>query len=179
MVKLEKRERKKERKMDLTLDVEEYKLNIRAAGIIIHNHKILTHKNINKDHYCLPGGRVTIGENSEETVKREIFEELGKPIQVIGYAATIENFFKMQNRKYHEIFFIHQVEFQEEADQKIDITIHNKEGKEYLQYEWLDLERIEQYHLVPECLNQILKDRKFPIHVINDELTGKDFQNGK
>lgn len=41
--------------MDLTLDVEEYKLNIRAAGIIIHNHKILTHKNINKDHYCLPG----------------------------------------------------------------------------------------------------------------------------
>ena len=51
--------------MDLTLDVENYKLNIRAGGIIIHNNKVLTHKNVNKDHYCLPGGRVEIGESSE------------------------------------------------------------------------------------------------------------------
>ena len=26
--------------MDLTLDIEEYKLNIRAGGVIIHNNKI-------------------------------------------------------------------------------------------------------------------------------------------
>ena len=69
--------------MDLTLDVEEYKLNIRAAGVIIHNNKILTHKNINKDHYCLPGGRVEIGESSKETIKREIKEELGKDMEYI------------------------------------------------------------------------------------------------
>lgn len=36
--------------MDLCLDVENYKLNIRAGGVIIHNNKVLTHKNINKDH---------------------------------------------------------------------------------------------------------------------------------
>ena len=56
--------------MDLTLDVEDYKLNIRAGGVIIHNNKILTHRNINKDHYCLPGGRIEIGESSEQTIKR-------------------------------------------------------------------------------------------------------------
>ena len=33
--------------MDITLDVEDYKLNIRAAGVIIHNGKILAHRNIN------------------------------------------------------------------------------------------------------------------------------------
>ena len=71
--------------MDLTLDVEDYKLNIRAAGVIIHNNKILAHRNLNKDHYCIPGGRVEIGENSEETVKREIQEELGKQIEITGY----------------------------------------------------------------------------------------------
>jgi len=61
--------------MDLTLDVEDYKLNIRAGGVIIHNGKILVHKNINKGHYCLPGGRIEIGESSEQTIKREIQEE--------------------------------------------------------------------------------------------------------
>ena len=97
--------------MDLTLDVEDYKLNIRAAGVIIHNNKILAHRNLNKDHYCIPGGRVEIGENSEETVKREIQEELGKQIEITGYVATIENFFEMNESKYHEIYFLHEIEF--------------------------------------------------------------------
>ena len=64
--------------MDITINVEDYKLNVRAAGIIIHNNKVLTHKNINENHYALIGGRVRIGEDSETTLKREIFEEMGK-----------------------------------------------------------------------------------------------------
>ena len=49
--------------MDITIDIEDYKLNVRAAGIIIHNNKVLLHKNINENHYALIGGRVEIGEN--------------------------------------------------------------------------------------------------------------------
>ena len=64
--------------MDLCLDVGEYKLNIRAAGVIIHNNNVLAHKNVNKDHYAIPGGRIEIGENSRQTLNREIREELGK-----------------------------------------------------------------------------------------------------
>ena len=79
--------------MDLTIDIEEYKLNIRSGAVIIHNNKILTHKNIDKDHYCLPGGRVEVGESSEDTIKREIYEELGKEVEIIKYISTIENFF--------------------------------------------------------------------------------------
>ena len=56
--------------MDLTIDVENYKLNIRAAVVIIHNGKVLIHRNINSDHYALIGGRVEIGESSADTVKR-------------------------------------------------------------------------------------------------------------
>ena len=59
--------------MDLTLNVEDYILNVRACVMIVHNNKILTHKNVNKDHYSLPGGRVEIGESSEKTVKKWIY----------------------------------------------------------------------------------------------------------
>lgn len=156
--------------MDITLDVEEYKLNIRAAGVIIHNGKILAHRNINSDHYALVGGRVQIGENSAKTVKREIQEELGKNIEITSYIATIENFFEMKGSKYHEILFVHQAEFINEEDKKIEYTLKNKEGKDYLQYEWLDLNKIEEYPLYPKAIQTILKEQKFPAHKINDEL---------
>ncbi len=156
--------------MDITLDVEDYKLNIRAAGVIIHNGKILAHRNINSDHYALVGGRVQIGENSAKTVKREMQEELGKNIEIISYIATIENFFEMKGSKYHEILFVHQAEFINDEDKKIEYTLKNKEGKDYLQYEWLDLNKIEEYPLYPKAIQTILKEQKFPTHKINDEL---------
>lgn len=156
--------------MDLTLNVEDYILNVRACVMIVHNNKILTHKNVNKDHYSLPGGRVEIGENSEKTVKREIEEELGKEIQIEGYIATVENFFELDGKKYHEILFIQKGEFVEEEDKKIDYTLHNKEGKDYLQYEWIDLNKIENYDILPRCVKKILTKKKFPTHAINDEL---------
>ena len=156
--------------MDITLDVEDYKLNIRAAGVIIHNGKILAHRNINSDHYALVGGRVQIGENSAKTVRREIQEELGKNIEITSYIATIENFFEMKGSKYHEILFVHQAEFINDEDKEIEYTLKNKEGKDYLQYEWLDLNKIEEYPLYPKAIQTILKEQKFPTHKINDEL---------
>lgn len=156
--------------MDITLDVEDYKLNIRAAGVIIHNGKILAHRNINSDHYALVGGRVKIGENSAKIVKREMQEELGKNVEITGYIATIENFFEMKGSKYHEILFVHQVEFIDDEDKKIKYTLKNREGKDYLQYEWIDLNKIEEYPLYPKTIQTILKEQKFPTHQINDEL---------
>ena len=153
--------------MDLSLDIEEYKLNIRAGTVIIHNNKILTHRDIRKNHYCLPGGRVEIGESSAETIKREIKEELGKNIEIIEYIATIENFFEMENKKYHEIYFLYKAEFQNDEDKKIECMMHNTEGKEYLQYEWIDLNEIDKCNLLPACIKDILKEEKLPVHKIN------------
>lgn len=152
--------------MDLTIDVEDYKLNIRAGGVIIHNNKLLVHKNKNKSHYCLPGGRVEIGESSRDTIKREINEELGRDIDVLDYACTVENFFEMNNSKYHEIYFIYKIEFKDEKDRKIEETLKNNEGKENLIYEWLDLSKLDEYNLVPKCLNKIIKEENINKHII-------------
>lgn len=153
--------------MDLTLNVDDYKLNVRAAGLLIHNNKVLVHKNLNSDHYALLGGRVEIGEDSAKTLKREVKEELGKEIQITGYAATVENFFEMKGSKYHEILFIHQIEFANEQDKKIQHTLKNMEGKDYLQYEWLDLDKTDEYPLVPRAIKEIVKKKQLPVHIIN------------
>ena len=156
--------------MDITIDIEDYKLNVRAAGIIIHNNKVLLHKNINENHYALIGGRVEIGENSADTVKREIKEELGKDVEITGYISTIENFFEMKGSKYHEIMFVHKIEFTNEEDKNIEYTMKNIEGKDYLKYEWIDLDKIDEYPLAPNIMKDILKEKKFPTHKINIEL---------
>lgn len=71
--------------MDISINVGKHKVNVRSAGIIIHNNKLLTHRNINQDHYALIGGRILAGEDSETALKREIMEEMGKEIKIIGY----------------------------------------------------------------------------------------------
>lgn len=156
--------------MDLTIDVEDYKLNIRASVIIIHNGKFLAHRNVNSDHYALIGGRVQIGEDSATTVKREILEEMGKEIELTGYVSTIENFFELKGNKYHEIMFVHKAEFVDEEDKKIEDTIKNIEGHDYLQYEWIDINKIDEYNVVPKEIKGILKEMKFPVHKINNDL---------
>lgn len=156
--------------MDITIDVKDYKLNVRSTGVIIHNGKILLHRNVNSGHYALIGGRVEIGESSTDTIKREIKEELGKDIKITGYISTIENFFEIKGSKYHEIMFVHKIEFTNEEDQKIEYTMKNIEGKEYLQYEWIDLDIIDEYQLLPKAMKDVLKENRFPVHKINNEL---------
>lgn len=162
--------------MDISIDVADYKLNIRAACLIVHENKMLVHRNTNKNHYAIIGGRQEIGEDSEATVKREIKEEIGKEIEITGYVGTIENFFEMEGKKYHEIMFIHKAEFVKEEDKKITSTIKNIEGKDYLQYEWIDLDIIDEYPLKPKVLKEIIKEKIFPVHKINKDEPEKIMQ---
>ena len=153
--------------MDLTIDIEDYKLNIRAACIIKHNNKVLLHKTDSRNHYCLIGGRVEIGENSENTIRREIKEELGKEIDITEYVSTIENFFKFEGSKYHEYMFVYDAEFKDEKDKLIEDTLFNIEGKDYLKYYWIDLKDIDNVDIKPKVIKDILKEGKYPVHKIN------------
>ena len=66
--------------------------------------------------------------------------------------------------------FVHNVEFKNEEDKKIDYILKNIEGKKGLQYEWIDLNEIDKYNILPKCIKEILKEEKFPTHKINNEL---------
>ena len=157
--------------MDITIDVDDYKLNVRAAGVMIHNGKILVHRNVNSDHYALIGGRVEIGENSADTIKREIKEELGKDIEITGYISTIENFFELKDLKYHEIMFVYKAEFCDEEDKKIEHAMENVEegGESDIHYEWIDINDLEKCHLKPQKIIDVIKNGEYPVHLINED----------
>lgn len=61
--------------MDISIDIDNYRLNVRAGAIIEINGKYLMCKS-SGGHYFIVGGRVKVGETSLHTIKRELNEEL-------------------------------------------------------------------------------------------------------
>lgn len=156
--------------LDLSLDVEDYKLNIRAAGIIIHGNKVLFHKNLKNNHYALVGGRVKLGEDSVTTIKREIMEEIGKEVEVIDEFATIENFFEVKGKKYHELMTAYRVEFVNKNDRKIEESLKCIEANKELEFEWLNIDRLNDYDIRPKAIKNVFSENKYPVHIINKEI---------
>ena len=66
---------------------------------------------------------------------------------------------------------MYRIEFLDDEDKKIDYTMHNMEGKEYLQYKWLELDKIDEYDILPTCLKDMLKSKNYPMHIINKTCT--------
>ena len=76
----------------------------------------------------------------------------------------------MKGSKYHEIMFVYKAEFVNEEDKKINYTLKNLEGKDYLEYPWLEVDKLDEYNIVPKAIKKILKGNKFPTHVINKDI---------
>jgi ADP-ribose pyrophosphatase YjhB (NUDIX family) len=151
--------------MDIRIIVDGVKLNVRSGIIIIKDNKILLHKNDNKDNYVLPGGGVHFLESSEEAIIREIKEEIGLDIKVDGCISTIENMFEHDGIKFHEIYFIYKGSFIEDID--TSKIMENIEGKP-IKYGFVDLDKIDDYYILPVVIKDILKNNTS--HIINREI---------
>ena len=65
--------------------------------------------------------------------------------------------------------FVYRVDFKNEEDKKIVDSIYNVEGEDEIRYDWIDLDKIEEYPLKPKILKNMIVNNKFPIHDINDD----------
>ncbi len=75
---------------------------MRIVGIIIKNNKILLIRRIKneREYYVFPGGGTEKGETEEDTLRREIKEELSLEIK------KSEKIFEMQNQGNKEVYFL-------------------------------------------------------------------------
>src|SRR5574344_633276 len=151
--------------MDISLEIEDYILNYRVAGLFRKDGKILVHHSINKTHVTLPGGRVKIGEDSITALKREIKEEIGKECEITKNVAVIENFFEQNSKKYHEILLVYGAEFKNSNDYEGKIVAMEAHKKGKLEFLWYDL-KSDTYEFVPERLLDAINENKENCHII-------------
>ena len=83
--------------------------NVRAAGVVIRDRRLLLHWKDHESMWTLPGGRVEFGETAEVTVAREMEEELGAKAQELRLLWVVEHFFDLSDaRRWHQIgYYFH------------------------------------------------------------------------
>ncbi len=145
--------------MDINFKDESGEFKYRVVGILIdENERLLVQAVANNQFYCLPGGRVEIGESSKEALARELEEELGFPVEVGNPKFLIENFFvsSRTNILAHEIgiYFMIKSKFAPKEDWEF---VENDKGVlKTLRYKWVNLKDVASVDLRPRFLKEKL-----------------------
>jgi 8-oxo-dGTP pyrophosphatase MutT (NUDIX family) len=147
-------------RVDAVFKTDQAVFNFRVAGILIENDHLLLHKDVNDEHWSLPGGRVQLMEESRESLKREYSEELGVTISVDKMLFTAENFFTYRGANFHEIGFYYLVTTGNGSGLFNENSFYGKEG-ERLIYRWVPIVDLEKEEIRPQFIRNELK--KIPL----------------
>ncbi|ANK93080.1 MULTISPECIES: NUDIX hydrolase [Rhizobium] len=122
----------------IRLTVGAQRFNHRIAGLAFRDGHVLVHRAVHEPFWTFPGGTAEIGETSEETLKREMMEELGLNVTVSRLLWTVENFFHCEQRDWHELGFYYLMEIPPEFPFRPHEIVHRVEdGDNHLEFKWV------------------------------------------
>jgi ADP-ribose pyrophosphatase YjhB (NUDIX family) len=134
---------------DIIFKTNEFIFSYRVAGILIRDKKILLQKPKNDDGYSIPGGHVSFGETTAETLIREFKEEINADIK-------IENLIMVGpwgNRPCQQISMYYAVSLYNEQQIPLDGTFQAKDdfGNERidLDFAWISLSEMHNIKVYP------------------------------
>src|ERR1700730_9019285 len=87
----------------LMVDSEGERFLYRVAGVAAIDGRVLVQRFEGEEFWCLPGGRVEMGEPAKEALAREMSEELGCEAGVGRLLWVIDNFFRHRGVDHHEL----------------------------------------------------------------------------
>ena len=156
--------------MDVTFQTDVGRFNYRVAGVLIHENRLLVMTDERSPYYYLPGGRVSMNEDSTMAIKREIKEELDVEVEATQLLWIVENFFVEQQsqEQFHEIGMYYLLQLTEEDILKRGQEfIMNEGGYKKLSFLWLPLEKIKHLNIYPLFLKErIMNLPQVPEHLV-------------
>lgn len=147
------------------------RLNIRSVSLVIEQGCLLVHREAQEDFWSLPGGRVEFFETSQETVVREMQEELGWHARAGDLQFYVENFFEYNAHRYHEISTYYPLTVEPEPKVLPYQPFQGIETDCELIFQWVPIAELEALHLLPTFLkNRLQKPLGATEHLTIDEL---------
>jgi ADP-ribose pyrophosphatase YjhB (NUDIX family) len=122
----------------IRLDKQPQLFSFRVAGLLIRNGHVLVQRGLGDNYWALPGGRAEIGETSEETLVREMREELHRDVSILRLLWTAENFFHYAGYQAHELAFYYLIDMQDDFPFHTDDIVHSVEDGAEVQFRWLE-----------------------------------------
>ena len=136
----------------------------KVIGIAKQNNHILVCEVLNDEGILkgwVPlGGGIEFGETAQHALKREIQEEIGSTIQVIGHPSVFENIFDHHGTKGHEIIFAFPITLdRKEIYSRRRFQISEHRGSTHW-VEWVPIERFQRQEalLFPNGILERLQD---------------------
>lgn len=159
--------------IDLTLDAEGWRFNVRAAVIMKYEGHLLCASESELGYLYLPGGRVKRGEDSAHAFEREMREELNIDVSVNSPLITTESFYSSRVARYHEFSFYYSIEKPLSLPFVANgiCHIHREDGKE-IAHRWVCASdaSLAQAKVEPVAMHHHFIDLPAqPVHVIINE----------
>ena len=152
--------------MNVDFKRDDFRFNARASAVIYNKDlsKVLLFIIEGKDFYMLPGGRIEELEESINTIKREIKEELGWDNIVFEFLALSEEFINDIGYNNHQLNIIYKGIYNEEIK---DTKFKGLEG-DWLTFEWVDVKNIDTYKIFPNDIKNIIKKENTSKHIVTN-----------
>lgn len=110
---------------------------MRIAGLGFRDGHVLVHRAVHEPFWTFPGGRAEIGETSQETLEREMVEELGVEVSVGRLLWSVENFFHYEERDWHEFGLYYLMELPAHFPFHPTDIVHRVMDGHELEFKWV------------------------------------------
>lgn len=147
---------------DVKIVTEDFEFKFRACGIVYQDDKFLLVRIKDNPSYCLPGGHVELGEDTEHAVIREMKEETGYDFKINKLLAINENFYANKQKKWHEIAYYYLMEPLEPIETANKTIIENDKGElKKLEFYWWNPKEKAPLEIKPAFIAEKLKSKQF------------------
>ena len=147
------------------------RFRFRAAAIIVEDNEVLFAGNEVDNYYYSIGGAVHMGENSEEAVKREVYEETGVAYEIDHLAVIHENFFigssGLEGVDCHEIAFYYMMK--PKGNKNLNSQSLTMGGVKESMH-WIPIDELDKCKSYPTFMKNFLKSEHIGVeHIITYE----------
>lgn len=132
----------------------------RVAGVAVIGGRVLIQQfEFDDTFWCLPGGRVEMGETAVEALRREMLEELRCEVRVGRLLWVMDNHFSHRAAVHHELGLYFAIELPEGCAQASGGPWVGEElNGTKLFFRWQHIDHLGEVTLKPNCLQQLLGD---------------------
>lgn len=143
--------------VDILFNSDDYIFDVRTAGVLIRNGKLLVQRERNGCEYALPGGHVQLGETTADALVREYREETGADIRCGRLLWTEECFWEWNGRHAHNLTYYYLIELQSGFDLPDNGEFVPHKDNSNVVIGWMPIAELPHIIIYPEFLKEQIR----------------------